>query len=262
VAGIDPVTASVAIAAAAYAGICLLLYLWIGRWLPPGAAVPLMALLSLCPYLTPIAQLSTPDSLSVLALLAGAFLVFDLDRIGWGAALFLAAIAVRPENVIVAGIVFFYLALMRRIGTAGFVALVAAALLLYAGLTRLSHNYGWTLLFYYTYGDMNIDPSTTVSPFGLVDYLTVYVRQIDKMIFLASEGFALFALVGLGAFLLKIRHRPWRDRYFHLILLAAALMAARTLAFPGDAHRALLAPYLMLTVALIEACVRLERRAP
>jgi hypothetical protein len=65
-AGMYPVTASVAVSAAGYAGICLLLYVWTARWLRPLVAVPVAALLSLCPYLTPIAQLSTPDALSVL----------------------------------------------------------------------------------------------------------------------------------------------------------------------------------------------------
>ena len=59
------------------------------------------------------------------------------------------------------------------------------------------------------------------------------------------EGFAI-ALVGLGAFLLKLGHRLWHDPYFHLIVLAAVFMAARTLAFPGEAYRALPASYLML----------------
>jgi hypothetical protein len=73
------------------------------------------------------------------------------------------------------------------------------------------------------------------------------------------DGFALFALAGFGAFLLKAR-ASWHDPYFHLIVLAAVFMAARILAFPNDLYRSLLAPYLMLTLGLIQACASLDAR--
>ena len=114
-AGMNPVTASVAVSAAGYAGICLLLYVWTARWLRPLVAVPVAALLSLCPYLTPIAQLSTPDALSVLVLLAGLFCIIEIDRPLSGAAILVGSILVRPENVIYVGVVLAYLRLFRRV---------------------------------------------------------------------------------------------------------------------------------------------------
>ena len=93
------------------------------------------------------------------------------------------------------------------------------------------------------------DPSASFrSPLGLLDYLRIYLHQLDNTIF--REGFALFALVGFGACLVKLGHRPWHDPHFHLIVLAAVFMAARTLAFPGEAYRAPPASYLMLALGL------------
>jgi hypothetical protein len=259
-AGMNPVTASVAISAAGYAGICVLLYLWTARWLRPLVAVPLTALLFLCPYLTPIAQFSTPDALSVLVLLAGLFCIIELNRPLSGAAILVGSILVRPENVIYVGVVLAYLLLFRRVAPGGLLILGAAALTTYAAVVTSSHNYGWKTLFYFTFVDNMIDPASFRSPLGLRDYLRIYVQQLDNMVFLGPNGFALFALVGFGAFLLKLGHRPWHDPYFHLIALAAVFMAARTLALPDGAYRMLLASYLMLALALIQACVSLDAR--
>ena len=72
---INPVTATMIISGAAYAAICFLLYVWISRWLNPAISLIITALLSLNPVLTPLAQLATPDALSVFVLLLGTFFV-------------------------------------------------------------------------------------------------------------------------------------------------------------------------------------------
>ena len=59
-AGVNPVTATMIISGAAYAAICLLLYVWISRWINPAISLVITALLSLNPVLIPLAQLATP----------------------------------------------------------------------------------------------------------------------------------------------------------------------------------------------------------
>jgi hypothetical protein len=266
--GVDLVTASVAISAAAYAGIFFLLYIWISRWLRPIVALPIMILLSLCPFFTFIARISTPDSLSVLALLLGAFFVFEMDVPTIGAFFYILSIAIRPENIIYAVLLLLYLAAIRRISRGRFAILLAATAGLYFVLVRLSHNYGWSTLFYYTYYDDTIDLNGFVSSLSWFDYLMTYIRQVDKMIFLSTSGFSVFVLLGLGAFLLKWSQRfePGRtlarDPYFHLILVAAVFMSARTVAFPGESTRALLSSYFLLTIAFIQSCAVLAARKP
>lgn len=257
-AGIELVAASVAIAAAAYAGISLLLYIWLVRWLKPLVAVPVMALLALCPYLTPLAHLSTPDSLSVLTLLATLFCLTEAISVAAGLVLLALAILVRPENVVYAVVLPAWLAWTGRLRPLRAAAAILVMIAVYLATTRWSGNYGWTTLFYFTYVDDTIDLARFVSPLGLGDYVRIYVQQIDKAVFLPSEGVPLFLLVGLGVVLLKWR-RPASlgDRYLQLALLGVAFIVLRTLAFPGDAHRALVAPYLMLVVAFVQACAAL-----
>jgi hypothetical protein len=253
-AGIGLVAASVALSAAAYAGICLLLYAWIARRMRPLAAVPLAALLALCPYVTPLAHLSTPDGLSVLVLLSAVFCVIEGCWSMAALALLPLAVLVRPENIVYAIILLAYATAARILRPLPTALAALAAVAAYIVTTRWSGNYGWTTLFYFTYVDQTIDLARFASPLGLDDYARIYVQQLDKEIFLASEGLPLFLLVGFGAFLLAWRRADWRrDRPLHLILLGAVFIALRTVAFPGEAHRALVAAYLMLTMALILA---------
>ena len=48
-AGVSPVTATMIISGASYAAICLLLYVWISRWINPAVSLVITALLSLNP---------------------------------------------------------------------------------------------------------------------------------------------------------------------------------------------------------------------
>jgi len=89
------------------------------------------------------------------------------------------------------------------------------------------------VLFYFSYVDKTIDPRASA-------------RRSDCSTTCGSTSISSTT----RAFLLKLGHRPWHDPYFHLIVLAAVFMAARTLAFPGEAYRAQPASYLLLALGL------------
>jgi hypothetical protein len=252
--GIGLVTASVVISAVSYGLICLLLYVWLAPWMPIGIGVAAMALLSLSPFLTPIAQLSSPDALSALVVLAAMFLIIERGVFSGGAALLVVAIAVRPENILLCGIGLLYLAASRHLGVTRLLLFAVAAFALYAAISAWAGNYGWKTLFYFAMVDNTVALNGFVSPLAISDYLKIYLRQIDRLIFLTQDGVTFFLLLGLGALCLKGRHRLWSDRYSHLTILALLFMAARLFALPSDALRALLPAYLMLTVAFIQAC--------
>jgi hypothetical protein len=256
--GVDLVAASVAVSASSYALICILLYVWISRWVPLVVGVALAALLFLSPFLTPIGQLSSPDALSTLVILLALFLAIERQHRAAGAALLVVAIAVRPENILYCGIFLAYLAASRRMGLGKCLAFCGAAVAFYLLLTGRTNNYGWRTLFYFAMVDNTIAPAGFVSPLTFLDYLTIYLRQIDAIVFTTQDGFAFFALIGLGALCLKMKRRLWADRYVHLLILAALFTVARLAVLPSDASRALLPAYLLLTIVFIQACAELK----
>jgi len=257
--GVNPVRASIAISATAYAAICLLLYVWISQWLNPALSLPIAALLSLNPIVTPLAQLATPDALSVFVLLLGTFFTIETKFLRTGIGIFIASILIRPENIIYAFIFLAFLTTIRRLALTSCAIGLCVAFAIYFAETRLSENYGWATLFYFTFIDWRILEGTHASSLGLSDYAYIYAKELFRLVFSRGAAFPVFALVGFGAVLLKFdRPQPWRDPYLQLVFLAAIFAAARTAAMPGEPDRALAFPYMLVTIAFIHTCVLIK----
>src|SRR4029078_5808814 len=253
--GVNPVRASIAISATAYAAICLLLYVWISQWLNPALSLPIAALLSLNPILTPLAQLATPDALSVFVLLLGTFFVFETKFLRSGIGIFIASILIRPENIIYAFIFLGFLAAIRKLPLTSCAIGLCVAFGIYFAETRLSQNYGWSTLFYFTFIDWRILEGAPASSLGLSDYAHIYAKEVFRLVFSRGAAFPVFALAGFGALLLKFdRLQPWRDPCLQLVFLAAVYAAARTTALPGERYRTLAFPYMLIAIAFIHAC--------
>jgi hypothetical protein len=258
--GINPVTAAIVISATAYVAICLLLYVWMSRWLPVLISLPMLALFSLNPFFATLPQFTTPDPISVFTLLLGTFLIFETKHARFGALAFTLAVLVRPENIIYAVIFQLYELITRRIAIIYFFAALCAAFAVYFTEVTLSHNYGWQVLFYFTFFDWKVLQNPGLISLSLTDYVTVYAKEFARMILARGSAFPLFVMAGFGALLLKLEREAWRDPYVQLLLLTAICAAARTLAFPGESERSLVFAYMLTTLTLIEACAALKKK--
>ena len=173
-----------------------------------------------------------------------------------GIGIFIASILIRPENIIYASIFLAFLAAIRRLVLTSCAIGLCAAFGIYFAETRLSQNYGWTTLFYFTFIDWRILQGSATNSLGLSDYAYIYAKELFRLVFSPGAAFPVFALVCFGALLLKFdRQQPWRDPYLHLVFLATVYAAARTAALPGEPDRALAFPYMLITIAFIHACV-------
>jgi hypothetical protein len=256
-AGLGLVASGLAVSAAVYFGIGMLLYAWFSRWMAPFVAFGIMALLVLDPLLVLMARNVGPDLLSVFALLAGAYLAIERDRPLASAVAFIASIAIRPENILYAGVFLLYLGWLGKLAPLRLILCLAAAGVLYVGVIQSSGNYGWTTLFYYSFINKTAAPADARPHMELIDYARMYIGRIDRIIFGRGE-LPIFVLIGFGALFLKARLDPMRDRYVHLIVIAAVLAAIRMIVMPTEAYRALLPSYMYVTVAFVLACIQLR----
>ena len=259
-AGLGLLNSGLAISAAAYFGIGILLYVWFCRWMSPFVAFGTMALFVLNPFLVLLARNIGPDILSLFTLLLGVYLAIERDRPVASALVFVASIAVRPENLIFAGVFLLYLGWIGRLSPSRILLSLAAAGVLYIGLAKLSGNYGWKTLFAYSLVKRSASVSNTSSQLTLLDYLKIYAGRLDR-VFMGRGELPMFLLVGFGALCLKARLGLIRDRYAHLVVIAAVLAVARMTILPAEAWRALLLSYMLVTIAFIHACVQLQARA-
>jgi hypothetical protein len=204
----------------------------------------------------------TPGATSVFVLLLRTFFVMETKFLRTGIGIFIASILIRPENIIYASIFLAFLAAIRRLVLTSCAIGLCVAFGIYFAETRLSQNYGWSSLFYFTFIDWRILEGTPASSLGLSDYAYIYAKEAFRLVFSPGTAFPVFALVGFGAILLKFdRLQPWRDPYLHLVFLATLYAAARTAALPGEPDRALAFPYMLITIAFIHACVFIKTSA-
>jgi len=259
---VNPVTAAYLISGVAYAAICFLFYVWFSRWLNPVLSLLITSLLSLNPILVQLAQLATPDSLSVLLLLLGTFLAVEVRNLAAGVTIFILSILVRPENIMYVFIFSVYLLIIKRMVIINSLIALGLAFGIYFFQTRISHNYGWAVLFKFTFFDWTVLEHPSDISVGLSDYAIVYAKEIFRMFFTRGVAFPIFLLVGIGALLL--RHDPppsWQDPYVQVILVAAVYVTARIAALPGETDRALAFPYMLIAISFINVCIFLRKRS-
>ena len=118
-----------------------------------------------------------------------------------GIGIFIASILIRPENIIYAFIFLAFLAAIRRLALTSCAIGLCVAFGIYFAETRLSQNYGWATLFYFTFIDWRILEGSACKFLGLVrlrlhlrqgSYSGLFFRQAQRFRFLrwlASEQF-------------------------------------------------------------------------
>ena len=257
--GAGMITSAMAIVSAAYFGFGVLVYVWFRRWMPPLVAFATMALMMLNPYLVAVGRTIWPDMLSALAIASAAFVMIELRRFAFvSAAILLLAILIRPENIIYAGLFLVYMGYRGDIRLSWVTMLLVGVAAIYLIETQASGNYGWKALFDYTFVNKTVAPAEEVHH-NILFYVAAYLGRIDHILFGGSGELPVFALVTFGALCLKSRTSAfWTDPYVHLVLICIVLAFARMAIHPQNLSRGLLAVYMLLSIAFVQACCDLK----
>ena len=249
--GLNPFAASVLIASAAYAGFGLLAWSWLRRHHPPIIGTLLTALLVISPPFMILARLSTPDSLSLLVILASAYAIVS-RRAGLALGLCLLAVLIRPNNAAWAVLLALYLATAAppAVRPRRWVPLLTIALVgvLYVGITRWAGYYPLPTLFHHAIVEYLPYPAEFVPTWGLREYARQYVHE-----FLAFQyGGALFFLFVGGVVLLGLRsaHGSAHDPLTGLVALAVLASAAQWAVYPIEPERILAGQLAIIAIAL------------
>lgn len=256
-AGAGMTTSAMAITSAAYFGFGILVYLWFRRWMQPLIAFVTMALTILNPYLVAVGRTIIPDMLSVLTIFAGAFVMIEHRRFAAAsAALLLFAVLIRPENIIYAGVFITYMGYRRDIQLTWVATLLAGSAAVYLIIDRMSGYYGWQTLFEFSF--INKSMTSAAAHHDIMFYAKVYLDHMDRILFGHFGELPVFALIAFGALCLKSRKPDFRtDPYFHLVLICIVLALGRMVILPRESARGLLAVYMLVTVAFVQACCEL-----
>jgi hypothetical protein len=195
-----------------------------------------------------------PDMLSVLTIFTAVFVVLEHRRFAAvSVALLLFALLIRPENIIYAGVFIIYMGYRRDIRLPWIATLLAGLAAVYLIVARTSGYYGWQTLFEFTF--INKSSTFVEVHHEIAFYANVYLSRIDRILFGRFGELPVFALVAFGALCLKLGRPDYQsDRYLHLVLICIVLAPARMVILPRESVRGLLPVYMLVTVALIQAC--------
>ncbi len=248
-AGVAAATATVAVSAVASWVTCVLIFVWMRRHASGVASAVLSGCMAIGVGCFGLARLSTPDALSMAFVMSAAYLLFEGERALPAAAMAVASILVRPDNLAFAIVLLAYLAVRgasRPIGRTWIVVFFFVALFAYLAVERLSGQRGWETVFYRNLVQTD-QPVATVEPIvSMGDYLRALARGTRDSALNPQLG--LFTLLGALAWGAG-RNGPRSRRLLDAIAVVAVATLLRFLLFPVPWNRVLAGSYAVVGAA-------------
>ena len=251
-AGLSLVTASLVISKAAYVGVGSIVFYWLSRYFPPLLCLFFATLISSYPYLVYVAGFSSPDLLSALFILLVYFLLIETRSFRLPLGLLVLAITVRPDNLLLLFPVAAYFFRYRPEARSWTIASAFAGCLLYSAIGKWAGQYPWTTLFYHSFVQRLVDPSTFVSTLSFGDYLDLYLLA-TRYVTQSSDSLVFF--VPLSLYLMWAYRADFGESriWFRVIAINNLFMLTHWLIYPKEKDRTLEASFLFLMLALAMA---------
>jgi hypothetical protein len=235
--------------------VSLLLYIWIGKYLPQVPAFIFSMLLMLSPFMLEAAKLSTPDLFSALLLLAGIYSYVEMKNHGLAALVLLLAIFARLDNIIpvtLISLVAFYIENRRgNFSVMKYIAFSITAIASYLLVSWQAGGFGWSI-FYYPDFATHLNPYYDINrPFSFSGYFALVKSQLMMGLYYSS----LMIFVFLGYFFIWFSKPNGGKDVAVESLLTITVLATIIIRFilqPVIADRFYVAYYLMVSVFVLK----------
>ena len=221
------------VSAASYFGIGIITMLWTRR--------PCLAVLLMAAYpLLVVARIGGPDALAALLAIAGLWLIAQTTRQSPGLVWLFVSLGVRTDNVLLLLAVLGWLLWKKQLSrvAAAVLALVAIATVL--GIDQWAGNYGWIVLFQFSFVAKAISPLQVPHTLTLAEYFWALLGGTGAI----AVHVALWILLGILAWV------RGRDGVLVVIGLAAIM---HFLLFPSPEDRYFVWAYIVVGITLIRS---------
>jgi hypothetical protein len=246
--------ATVTVSAVSNFLLAVLVWYWLSAYLSGLPLAATCSLIMLSPNILALSRWPTPDCLATLLAGVGLYLVLERRSYFWGCTFLLCDVWVRTDALVLAGIVFAVLLLLRKLDIAQFALLSFLALGSYFTINHFAGNYGWGALFSNSFTGGLTAPGEVIIRFSWSAYLHQFVR--GAFLWLISGSFALYVLLaGLAV---------WLNRSSMYSYMIGAVLATRVLSYvlyPNGDQRYTAVLFVLVLVALVIA-VRLSSVKP
>jgi hypothetical protein len=225
------------VSALSLVGIGLVLFVWTRAILPS-------ALIMASPAIVVLGRAGTPDALSALFILSSAWALIQ-ERLLPGLLLLLGSIWVRTDNVLLVLVVLAWLAWGSKIHKWQAGVLAALALFSVFFINHFSGNYGWSVLFHYSFiGGKS--PAEVSSHLSLREYAVAFAKGLEEI---GGQQISIWILLGIAAW-----HWLPQGIQLRILLLPVALASlARLVLFPAVEDRYFAWAYLIVGVCFLKA---------
>ncbi len=149
-----------------------------------------------------LARYSTPDALATFVVLLTA--TFILRGHVWALALLPISVFVRTDLIIWCGIITLYLFWTKQFSMRSVLISAGLAICAYFLVNSWADNYGWQTIFYFTFVEQVLDPSSLASPMTAKHYFRQILEGLNGAF--TNKEFMLFAALTLLVFI-----RFWRE---------------------------------------------------
>jgi len=170
--------------------ISLLLYSWVGKYLPQIPAFIFSTLFMLSPFMLETAKLSTPDLFSALLLTTGIYCYVELRNQVLAAFFLLLSIFARLDNVIPVALISLVIFYIEKTKTGmplwKYISFSVAVIASYLLISWQAHRFGWGV-FYYPDFATHLNPYyDTKRPFSFSGYFSLVKSQLMTGLYYSS----------------------------------------------------------------------------
>lgn len=252
----------------AYFAVGVVTWIWLSRYWSGWLTTVFVALVMMNPELVSVGRSTTPDAFALMFVAWGLYLLFEFPGSISGPLLLLISIWVRPDELILVGLLL-VMSLWLRVIPAGasssqvtsapdsfrmgiaknwqWFFLIVVLLLSYGALQFVARPYSWSILFYHSFIAFLPMPADVVVKVTPRMYLHVVAASVRTL--LGNTDLALIFLLGILAALL---HAIRSYRLGTAVILVAGFI--HFLLYPSDSARFHATAELFIPVSLLIAC--------
>ncbi len=235
------------ISTTSFIAVAVLAWFWFRRYLNAWWCAIFAGLIIVGPPIFAISRLATPDSLELAVIAIALYLLLETSRTVLGSALLLLAIWVRPDALILVGMLLCMLFFLRRIDFTEWATFSVLALVSYFLIQISAGSYSWSVLFHNSFSAPLTEPRNAIVHISARNYFVTLAQNgwnLSK-----SSSLALILLSGVIALLL---HRCPSYRYITGAVLV--FLMVHFLLYPSVEYRFYALPSLFFPLSLVLAC--------
>jgi hypothetical protein len=266
--GLSYVRSFAIVSAAAYFVLGALTWLWLSRYWSSWTTTVFGCLLIVNPEILSVVRSTSPDGIALAMISLGLYMLLEHVTSVWGPIFLLVSIWVRPDSLILVGLLFVTCLLSRAIpeiaaaGRIGYLRslgilitknwdwllLCILALASYLTIQFFAHFYSWSILFYHSFVGYLVAPADTVV--HITPRLYFHTVAANARTLLSNTQLVVFLLMSFVAVSL---HSLRNYRYITICVIVA--MFLHFLFFPTDSIRFHVAAVFFAPISMLIACV-------